>query len=60
MNLETIDVIDQRKISESSDGSKFIYLAKLMLNNAESMTYRLTFKSAADGVHSHITGRPMD
>jgi hypothetical protein len=60
MDLETIDVIDKRKISESSDGSKLICLAKLMLNNAESMTYRLTFKSAADGVHSHITGRPMD
>ncbi|MGR6033932.1 MAG: DUF2628 domain-containing protein [Candidatus Nitrosoglobus sp.] len=60
MNLETIDVIDQRKISESSDGSKLVCQAKLMLSNAESMTYRLTFKPAEDSVHFYIIGRPMD
>lgn len=60
MDLETIDVIGQRKISESSDGSKLICQAKLMLNNAGSMIYRLTFKPAADGAHFYITGRPID
>lgn len=58
MNLTVVDVVDQRKISESPNGEKLVCQATLMLNNANKESFKFTFTPAKDG-EFYVEGEPV-
>lgn len=57
LGITVLDVIDQKKISETKDGDKLVCQADLVLSNLQIMTYELTFQPAQDGYR--FTGAPV-
>ena len=57
LNLTAIDVVRQETISDDTSRQRRVCEAKLMLNNAQSVTYRFTFTPRPNGGY-YIEGLP--
>ena len=57
LNLSAIDVIGQKPISDDTASMRRVCQATLMLNNAQTLTYRFTFTLGTNGGY-YIEGHP--
>ena len=57
LNLSAIDVVGQRTIFDDTASKRRVCQAKLMLNNAQTLTYRFTFTLRPNGGY-YVEGLP--